>query len=98
MMARGNRFNQRPDTLMQDHHRQIDETPLRRTAGPYICAISGRYPRDRHHFEVTRMEHCLVARYGKEGGGYSRARRDNTDERRSHVGAYAQYGFGISSI
>jgi hypothetical protein len=39
MMARSNRFNQRPDTLMQDHHRQIDETPLQRTAGPYICAI-----------------------------------------------------------
>jgi antitoxin VapB len=33
-------FNQRPDTLMQDHHRQIDETSLRRTAGPYICAKS----------------------------------------------------------
>jgi hypothetical protein len=37
MMAGSYSFNQRPDTLMQDHHRQIDETPLRRTAGPYIA-------------------------------------------------------------
>jgi hypothetical protein len=44
MMARSNRFNQTPDTSMQDHHRQIDEALLRRTAGPYICASSGRRP------------------------------------------------------
>ena len=41
MMAQSNRFNQRPDTLMQDHDCQIDETLLRRTAGPYICANNG---------------------------------------------------------
>src|SRR3984893_5976435 len=28
--------NQRPDTLMQDRHRQFDEIFLQRTAGPYI--------------------------------------------------------------
>src|ERR1035437_2112232 len=28
--------NQRPDTLMQDRSRQIDENLLQRTAGPYI--------------------------------------------------------------
>jgi hypothetical protein len=28
--------NQRPDTLMQDRIRQIDENLLQRTAGPYI--------------------------------------------------------------
>jgi hypothetical protein len=28
--------NQRPDTLMQDRYRQLDENLLRRTAGPYI--------------------------------------------------------------
>jgi hypothetical protein len=37
MMARSQmRSNQRPDTLMQDRIRQIDENLLRRTAGPYI--------------------------------------------------------------
>jgi hypothetical protein len=41
MMARSTRFNLRPDTLMQDRHRQIDETLLRRTAGPYIRVKSG---------------------------------------------------------
>ena len=30
------RSNQRPDTLMQDRHRQFDEIFLQRTAGPYI--------------------------------------------------------------
>jgi hypothetical protein len=29
-------LNQRPDTLMQDRSRQIDENLLRRAAGPYI--------------------------------------------------------------
>src|ERR1700686_4714076 len=37
MMARSTtRSNQRPDTLMQDRHRQFDEIFLQRTAGPYI--------------------------------------------------------------
>jgi hypothetical protein len=37
MMARSKTSsNQRPDTLMQDHIRQIDENLLRRTAGPYM--------------------------------------------------------------
>jgi hypothetical protein len=37
IMARSTkRSNQRPDTLMQDPNRQIDENLLRRTAGPYI--------------------------------------------------------------
>ncbi len=37
MMARSQmRSNRRPDTLMQDRIRQIDENLLRRTAGPYI--------------------------------------------------------------
>jgi transposase len=36
MMAGSTCFNQRPDTLMQDRIRQIDEITLRRTAGPYI--------------------------------------------------------------
>src|SRR6478735_1994488 len=37
MMARSaKRSNQRPDTLMQDRYRRIDEILLRRTAGPYI--------------------------------------------------------------
>jgi hypothetical protein len=36
-MARSQmRSNRRPDTLMQDRIRQIDENLLRRTAGPYI--------------------------------------------------------------
>ena len=42
MMARSNSFNQRPDTLMQDHDRQTDETLLRRTAGPYIWHVPDR--------------------------------------------------------
>jgi hypothetical protein len=36
------RSNERPDTLMQDHHlpgRQ--KNPLQRTAGPYIRVING---------------------------------------------------------
>src|SRR6188508_1237489 len=36
MMARARRSNQRPDTLMQDRYRQLDEILLLRTAGPYI--------------------------------------------------------------
>jgi len=37
MMARSTTSsNQRPDTLMQDRYRQLDEDLLRRTAGPYI--------------------------------------------------------------
>jgi hypothetical protein len=36
MVARSQmRSNRRPDTLMQDRIRQIDENLLRRTAGPY---------------------------------------------------------------
>jgi hypothetical protein len=36
-MARSTtRSNQRPDTLMQDRHRQFDEIFLQRTAGPYM--------------------------------------------------------------
>jgi hypothetical protein len=34
MMARARRSNQRPDTLMQDRYRQLDEILLLRTAGP----------------------------------------------------------------
>jgi hypothetical protein len=34
------RSNRRPDTLMQDRIRQIDENLLRRTAGPYIGSIA----------------------------------------------------------
>ena len=41
MMARARRSNQRPDTLMQDRYRQLDEILLLRTAGPYIWVISG---------------------------------------------------------
>jgi hypothetical protein len=42
MMARSTtRSNQRPDTLMQDRHRQFDEIFLQRTAGPYIRVKSG---------------------------------------------------------
>ena len=36
------RSNQRPDTSMQDRIRQIVKNRLRRTAGPYILAQSGR--------------------------------------------------------
>jgi hypothetical protein len=37
MIARSTtRFNQRPDTLMQDRRRQFDEIFLQRTAGPYM--------------------------------------------------------------
>ncbi len=45
MMARARRSNQRPDTLMQDRYRQLDEILLLRTAGPYIGseADSGRF-------------------------------------------------------
>jgi hypothetical protein len=39
MMARARRSNQRPDTLMQDRYRQLDEILLLRTAGPYIRVI-----------------------------------------------------------
>src|SRR6185503_17781620 len=42
MMARARRSNQRPDTLMQDRYRQLDEILLLRTAGPYIWVISDR--------------------------------------------------------
>jgi len=46
MRARSSaRSNQRPDTLMQDRIRQIDEIPLHRTAGPYIWVI--------HEFTAT---------------------------------------------
>src|SRR6187401_1593316 len=40
MMARARRSNQRPDTLMQDRYRQLDEILLLRTAGPYIGSIA----------------------------------------------------------
>jgi len=36
--------NQRPDTLMQDRYRQLDENLLRRTAGPYIGSDSVQNP------------------------------------------------------
>jgi hypothetical protein len=38
------RSNQRPDTLMQDRHRQFDEIFLQRTAGPYkgVKSADGR--------------------------------------------------------
>jgi hypothetical protein len=39
-MARARRSNQRPDTLMQDRYRQLDEILLLRTAGPYIGSLS----------------------------------------------------------
>ena len=42
MMARARRSNQRPDTLMQDRYRQLDEILLLRTAGPYIRVIRDR--------------------------------------------------------
>jgi hypothetical protein len=42
MMPRSTtRSNQRPHTLMQDRHRQLDEI-LQRTAGPYIGSIPDR--------------------------------------------------------
>ena len=41
MMARARRSNQRPDTLMQDRYRQLDEILLLRTAGPYIGSEAG---------------------------------------------------------
>jgi hypothetical protein len=42
MMARSTtRSNQRPDTLMQDRRRQLDEIFLQRTTGPYIWVIHG---------------------------------------------------------
>jgi hypothetical protein len=42
------RFNQRPDTLMQDPHRQLDKALLQRTAGPYIGSISTASAHLRH--------------------------------------------------
>jgi len=43
MMARSTtRSNLRPDTLMQDRHRQFDEIFLQRTAGPYIWVKAGK--------------------------------------------------------
>src|SRR5262249_58180508 len=42
MMAGSTCSNQRPDTLVQDRIRQIDEIPLRRTAGPYIWVKTGK--------------------------------------------------------
>jgi hypothetical protein len=39
------RSNRRPDTLMQDRIRQIDENLLRRTAGPYIRVKSRHFER-----------------------------------------------------
>ena len=40
MMARARRSNQRPDTLMQDRYRQLDEILLLRTAAPYIGSLA----------------------------------------------------------
>ena len=40
MMARARRSNQRPDTLMQDRYRQLDEILVLRTAGPYIGLLA----------------------------------------------------------
>jgi hypothetical protein len=67
MVARSKCSNQRPDTLMQDRNRQLDENLLQRTAGPYIwvnlrrfgCApaISGLPPDSRH----------VVERWGSNG-------------------------------
>jgi hypothetical protein len=43
MMARSTTCsNQRPDTLMQDRIRRIDEDLLRRTAGPYIRVMTDK--------------------------------------------------------
>src|SRR5258708_3082037 len=42
MMARSKSSNQRPDTLMQDRNRQLDENLLQRAAGPYIRVKVGR--------------------------------------------------------
>ena len=41
MMARSKSSNQRPDTLMQDRNRQLDENLLQRAAGPYMWVIFG---------------------------------------------------------
>jgi hypothetical protein len=40
MMARSKSSNQRPDTLMQDRNRQLDENLLQRAAGPYKRVMS----------------------------------------------------------
>jgi hypothetical protein len=51
MVARSKCSNQRPDTLMQDRNRQLDENLLQRTAGPYMrvkkpqCRASATYVR-----------------------------------------------------
>src|SRR6187399_1840207 len=56
MMARARRSNQRPDTLMQDRYRQLDEILLLRTAGPYIRVIRCRavQPQDRPRSAMDR--------------------------------------------
>src|SRR5476649_2872834 len=58
MMARSTtRSNQRPDTLMQDRHRQFDEIFLQRTAGPYIrvnrAGLTSRRPLPFYHPQST---------------------------------------------
>ena len=52
MMARSTTHsNQRPDTLMQDRHRQFDEIFLQRTAGPYI-RVKSRKTQCEHMFSA----------------------------------------------
>ena len=41
MAGSSTRSKQRPDTLMQDRNRQLDETLLQRTAGPYMWVKPG---------------------------------------------------------
>ena len=49
MIARSKSSNQRPDTLMQDRNRQLDENLLQRAAGPYIWVKSTVLTVNRSH-------------------------------------------------
>jgi hypothetical protein len=64
MMARSTtRSNQRPDTLMQDRHRQFDEIFLQRTAGPYIRVKSATLT-VRRSLPVSPYEQTSAAAFG----------------------------------
>jgi hypothetical protein len=75
MVARSKCSNQRPDTLMQERNRQLDENLLQRTAGPYIWV---RFGRCRTALRWSAFPWCAdVASRSSQSGTPGRCRRSS---------------------
>jgi hypothetical protein len=61
MMARSKSSNQRPDTLMQNRNRQLDENLLQRAAGPYIRVKMRNTPCEQMFSAPSKLRHLFNA-------------------------------------